>query len=75
MFKSGCQRPAGGYATASTLKARLQPPTEGGTPDNKKKVKMFQGSEILVGVGVSGLLWENVRGSGNDDSPNSVQVH
>lgn len=38
-------------------------------------MKMFQGSEILVGVGVSGLLWENVRGSGNDDSPNSVQAH
>lgn len=38
-------------------------------------MKMFQGSEILVGVGVSGLLWENVRGSGNDDSSNSVQAH
>lgn len=25
-------------------------------------------------MGVSGLLWGNVRGSGNDDSSNSVQV-
>lgn len=41
----------------------------------KKKVKMFLGSEISLGVGVSGLLWENVRGSGNDDSSNSVQAH
>lgn len=48
-----------------------------GTSDKKKekKVKMFQRSEISLGVGVSGLLWGNVRGSGNDDSSNSVQAH
>lgn len=59
--------------TASNLKARLPPPIEGGTSD--KKVKMFRGSEISLGVGVSGLLWGNVRGSGNDDSSNPVQAH
>lgn len=47
---------------------------EGGTNDLKKKVKMFWGSEIWLGVGVSGLPWENVRGSGNDDSSNSEQA-
>lgn len=73
MFKCGPRRPAAGYATASNLKARLPPPMVGGTSD--KKVRMFQGSEISPGVGVSGLLRGNVRGSGNDDSSNSVQGH
>lgn len=39
------------------------------------KMKIIHQSEILLKVGVSGLVRRNVRGSSNDDSSYSVQVH